>query len=271
MERLPIEMLLKIFSYLDFDSVLQMRLQSKRFNEIVRLMTFHELTFYEARLIFPFGSDELTVETAMKRMFKLKNNWFFIKRPIVFHNPVALDRMHLLFKNVINLNALKRLRICSDPIYPDPPIKLSTHHLNQLKQLEHLDLDLSCVQPNHERHHLLCLPNLVGLQIRQDRAYGQINLVMKGSLKLKGLSLIGHIGSCHIEPSGSITHLRSPIYHERIVGAFKNLTYLELDFPPPNNLLSLLPRLKELRANSCMAYLERQKHELGRTQLRIFE
>ena len=274
MEKLPVEMILKIFEYLDFESVLKMRGQSRLFNEIVRLMTFRELSFHEPRLIFPVEDDQTPIDMTTERMFALKGNWFYINRPIVFHNPVALGRLHLLFKNVINLNALRRLRIRSDPMYSNHWVKLPTHQLNQLRQLEHLDLDLTCMQPNHEQQHLLILPNLVALHVHQSprmySVHSEINLVVKGSAKLRGLSVIGHFDHCQIQPSHSVTHLRSLAYHERI-STFKNLSYFECHFMPPKDLLDLLPRLKELRVNNGdLSHFVRQKNELGRTQLRIF-
>lgn len=69
MDTLPIEMIIKIFGYLDFQSLLAMRLQLKLF--IVWLIMFREMTFYESRLFFRSNTTESTYRWQWNGFFTL--------------------------------------------------------------------------------------------------------------------------------------------------------------------------------------------------------
>ena len=115
-DQLPIELYQLIFGYLDLVEVSTCRLVSKKLNEIVKVFRVRELSFYD--------SD-----------WDRRTSWFYDGKPNYPCNSLSSSKVAVLSSTSIDLQYLKRLRLCIGCEELDPEV------VKKFKQLVYLEFD----------------------------------------------------------------------------------------------------------------------------------
>lgn len=251
MDRLPLELYYLIFDYLDLKDVLKFRLLSKSTNEIVRHFKVDELIVNQRNLLYDF---------------RLRDNWYFTKRPIKLRCWFACLNSSFLEIASLNLENLRRLRVAN--VRATTKIRLTDlNRLNRLVQLEiHYD---KCLVDSK-----LCLASL------------QI-LVIKSSVPIKMQIDCDQLRSLSFDyGTFELVELRNPERIERFltnnydrqVVRFQQLNYYECNTATnlTADILTALPKLTELKINihcsddsATLRALVEQRKALDR-QLKIY-
>lgn len=209
LDNLPIEVYhFYLFSYLDIDDILDLRLISKNFYRIIKSYDIKELSFFRDDLIPIYSID--------------RKNWFTTTKSTKHKSRLAISKLFLLKKPSKNLLNLKYLTIKD---FDHLLIKLED--LNKFTKLQILDLE----EVDSCSNSFLRLPDLKALSMNiNSRGFG--NLLID-TPNLHSLSICHRNKDLKImdiikfEHPLSIRYLQVSNYDNKL-SIFKNLELLEL-------------------------------------------
>lgn len=230
-----------LFSYLDLDDIMNLRLLNQRFNLIVKSYEIEELSFLDHSIDYYINH-------------KYKDNWFSTTKSTKRRNLIDSSKLSLLKNPSTNLLDLKFLRILQ---FKSMPIKLKD--LNIFTKLQILIIEMKHI---HGSDHLK-LPDLQAFSI-MFISYGSVSLVID-TPNLRYLDICDYDYNWRLSDNqikfkhpSSLKYLKLSKYDES-VSMFNNLEVLELyncfSFSLKIDVLFELNNLKKL----CIIFQQTEK------------
>ena len=232
-----------ILTFLHLKEIVHLRMVSKGFKKLVSIYRSKEIIFNKSNSI---------------DNFKLKDNWFFIRKPINYLNSLDCYSPSLFDKPAFDVRTLKLLRIAN---LPDVKIKLS--QLNKLCLLEQLEL-FSQIEIDLDE---LRLPKLRRLVFK---AKLEAHLLVRCE-QLQSIYLnCGLLKFLKFEYPDRIVDLQANLY-DRKFSKFNNLRTLQLvqSLDLNQSVLANFPDLRTLKVQSRWFESKRKLTFLMRKQIAL--
>lgn len=231
---MPIECIHLILEHLDLYDVLELRLVSKRFKNIVALFHIKEFLVHVRE---PWSDTQVASH---------KGIYFHLNRPFNFLNVMDPSKMFLPFAQLIDCKTLRCLRFSAFNTRPNRQIDL--HLLNSLQRLEYLEFHLRNFTYDQSKGYELSFPELRVLKFDflDDCLDDDLKTLTFDTPRLEAYWGVVDIGRVIFRHAASILHLRSFRYNPSN-SIFSGIQEFTCNYLEPNILLPMLEAHRYLR------------------------